>query len=106
MDRIEFWFDRRAHHVRERHAEGAATHEVRHDAQCGQKDSEPKKKNPQREPFNAAEVSGALRLRRRINRLKKSFAENSVIDNRPINNPTQTWCSIDLTSPFRSPSWA
>ena len=106
MDRIEFWFDRRAHHVRERHAKGAPTHEVRHDAQCGQKDSETKKKNRKREPFNAAEVSGDLRLRRRINRLKKSFAENSVIDNRPINKPTKTWCSIDLTAPFRSPSWA
>src|SRR5216110_3185464 len=106
MNRIEFWFDRRAHHVRERHAEGAATHEVRHDAQCGKKDSETKKKNRKREPFNAAEVSGDFRLRCRINRLKKSFAENSVIDNRPIHEPAETWRSIDLTTPFRSPSRA
>src|SRR5207247_10501295 len=94
MDRIEFWFDRRAHHVRERHAKGAPTHEVRHDAQRGQKDAETKKKNRKREPFNAAEVSGDLRLRRRINRLKKSFAENYGKDDQPINNHTQTFSSI------------
>src|SRR5437762_13937214 len=103
MDRIEFWFDRRAHHVRERHAKGAPTHEVRHDPQRGQKDAETKKTKRKREPFNAAEVSGDLRLRRRLNRLKKSFAENSVIAKRPIRTPTKTSCPIALTAQFRSP---
>src|SRR5438552_18135435 len=98
MNGIEFWLDRRAHHVRERHAESAATHEVRHDPQCGQENPETQKKNRQREPFNAAELSGHLRLRRSINRLKKSFAQNSMIDNRPINEPTNTWRAIALTA--------
>src|SRR6266567_8766156 len=106
MNGIEFWLDRRAHHIRERHAESTATHEVRHDAQCGQEDPQTKKENRKCEPFNAAEISGDFRLRCRINRLKKSFAENSVIDNRPIHEPAETWRSIDLTTPFRSPSWA
>src|SRR5260370_1136132 len=106
MHRVEFWLDRRAYHVRERHAECTAKHEVRHDAQGGQKKSETEKKNRQREPFYAAQISGDFRLWRRINRLKKPLAEYSVINNGPGNEPTKTLRSINLAPPFRGAGWA
>ena len=51
---IEARLDPRPHHIRKRHAQGAAQHEVGHNAQAGQKNSEPEKKNRKSEPFNAA----------------------------------------------------
>src|SRR6266404_3342600 len=105
MHRVEFWLDRSAYHERERHAERTAKHEVRHDAQGGQKESETKKKNRQREPFNAAQVNGDFRLWCRINRLKKTLAKYSMINNGPVNEPTKTRRSINLAAPFRGAGW-
>jgi hypothetical protein len=36
--------------------------------------------------------------------LKKSFAENSMIDHRPVNKPTEARRAIDLAAPLRSAS--
>ena len=101
VHRIEFRFDWRPHHVRKCDAESAAQHEIRHDTQSRQENPEPKKKNRQREPFNTAEVSGDFRLRPGINRLKESFAENSMIDHRPVDEPAKARRPVDLTAPFR-----
>src|SRR5215475_10120825 len=101
VDCVEFWFNLRSHHVRKRDAKSAAHHQVRNDAQPGQKNSETKKKNRQRKPFDAAEVCRDVGLRRRINRLKKSFTENAVINDRAINKPTEPCSAVDLAAPFR-----
>jgi hypothetical protein len=37
--------------------------------------------------------------------LKKSFAENSVIDHRPVHEPAEARRPVDLTAPFRGPGW-
>ncbi|KAG0505159.1 MAG: hypothetical protein Udaeo_15100 [Candidatus Udaeobacter sp.] len=57
---VEFWFDPRANHVGKRHAERATQHQVRNNAQPRQKNSQAKKKDHQRKPFDAAEVCGDL----------------------------------------------
>src|SRR5439155_19972203 len=56
VHRVEFWFDPGPNHVRKRHAKSATQHQVRNNAQPGQKNSETKKKNRQSKPFNADEV--------------------------------------------------
>src|SRR5436190_248538 len=99
--RVEFWFDPRSHHVRKRHAKSAAQHQIRNDAQARQKNSESKKKDRQRKPFNAAKVFCDLSLWRRIDGLEKSFTENPVIDNRAVNKPGEARSAVDLTAPFR-----
>src|SRR3984893_1576377 len=106
VDGVEFRFDTRPHHVRERDAERAAKHQIRDNAQHRQKNSEPKKKNREREPFDTAQIDGHVRLRSGIDRLKKTVAENSVINNRPINEPTEAGRSINLAAPFRRAGWA
>src|ERR1700730_4558810 len=100
MDRIELRFDACAHHVRKCDAKRAAKHEVRKDAQGRQKNAKTEKKNGQCEPFDTAEIGCDFRLRGRVDRLKKSFAENSVIDDRPINEPTEARRAVDLAAPF------
>ena len=92
---------RAPHHVRKRHAKSAAEHQIRNDAQRRQKNSKPEKKNRQRKPFDAAQIRGHVRLRRGIDRLEKSFAENSVINDRPIEKPTEPRRAVNLTAPFR-----
>ncbi len=103
---IELRVDPCVHHIRERHAERAPEHEIRDDAQYWQKYAQPKKKNREREPFDTAQITGHFRLRRWINRLKKTFAENSMIDDRPIDEPTEARRSINLAAPLRCAGWA
>src|SRR5947209_9890511 len=103
---IEFRLDVRAHHVRERDGQCAAKHQIGNDAQARKKNSEPEKKQGEREPFDAAEIGSDVGLRRGIHRLKKSFAENSVVDHRPIDKPAETGGTVDLTAPFRRPGGA
>ncbi len=57
---IKLGLDPRAHHVGKRHAQRAPKHKIRHDAQRRQKNSQPEKKNRQREPFDAAEIGGQV----------------------------------------------
>src|SRR6202040_2447809 len=78
-------------------------HQIGNNAQRRQKNSKTKKEKREREPFDAAEVSGQIRLRRGIHRLEKSFAENAMINNRAINKPAEPWRAVNLAAPFRSP---
>src|SRR5262245_22537143 len=102
MHHIEFWLDLCSHHVGNRHAKRPAQHEVKHNTQSRQKNSEAEKKNRQRKPFNAAQVGGDFRLWPGINRLEKSFAENPMIDHRPIKEPAKASRirGINLPAPF------
>src|SRR5437588_11490191 len=100
-DGIELRLDPRAQHVRDRHAKRSAEHEVRHDPQAREKNPEPEKEHGQREPFDAAQVARHIRLRRGINRLEQSFAENAVVNNRRVNEPAETRGAVDLPAPFR-----
>src|SRR5260370_841049 len=75
-DGVELWFDPRADHVGKRDGQGAAKHQIRHDAKRWQKNSKTKKKKCERKPFDTAEISCQIRLRRGVHRLEKSFAEN------------------------------
>src|ERR1700736_3044970 len=104
-DSVESWFDPRPDHVGQRHRERAAKHQIGNNAQCRQKNSKTKKEKREREPFDAAQVSGQIRLRRGIHRLEKSFAKNAMINNRAINKPTKPRRTVNLTAPFRSPGW-
>ena len=105
-DGIELRLDPRPQHVGNRDAERSPQHQVGHDPQSRQKYSQPEKENGEREPFDAAEVSGDIRLGRRINRLEKSFAENPVVNNRPVDEPTETRRAVNLAAPFRGASGA
>src|ERR1022692_3144969 len=101
---IELRLDARAHHVGKRHAKCAAKHEIRNNSECRQKNSQAEEKDRQREPFDAAEISGDFRDRCRINRLEKTFAKNPVINNRPIDEPNETRRAVNLPAPFRRAS--
>src|SRR5579864_1178620 len=101
-NRIEFWLNPGADHIGQRNRQGSAKHQIRNDAQRGQKNSQAEKKKGQCEPFDTAEIGRDLRLRRCVHRLKKSFAENSVINHRPIDEPAEAWCAVNLAAPFRS----
>src|ERR1051326_2017516 len=98
--RIELWFDVRAHHVGKRDGERTAKHQVGNDPQRREKNSQTEKKERERKPFDAAQVHRNVRLRRRVHRLEKSFAENTVINNRPIDEPTETRRAVNLAAPF------
>ena len=100
-DGVELRLDPRPQHVGDRDAQRSAKHQVGHDPQARQKYSQPEKENGEREPFDAAEVSGDFRLRRGINRLEKSFAENPVVNDRPVDEPTETRRAVNLPAPFR-----
>ena len=56
VHRVELWFDPCPHHVRKRYAKSATQHQIRNNAQSGQKNSQAKKKDRERKPFDAAEV--------------------------------------------------
>src|SRR6266852_52864 len=101
-DGVKLWFDARADHVGKRDGQCAAKHQIMHDAQRRQKNSKAKKEKRQREPLDAAQISGQIRLRRGIHRLEKSFAENAMINDGAIDEPTESWRTVNLTAPFRS----
>src|SRR5712664_37694 len=105
-DGIELWFDPGADHVGKRDGQGAAEHQIRHNAQRRQKNSETKKEKGKREPFDTAEISGEIRLRWGIHRLEKSFAENAMVNDGAIDEPTEPGRSVNLTAPFRGPGRA
>ena len=67
----------------------------------GKENTEPEKEDRQREPLDAAEIVGDFGLWRRINGLKKSFAEDSVINDRAVDEPIETRRAVDLASPLR-----
>src|SRR5581483_7595201 len=101
VDGIVARLDPLPHHVGKRNAQRAAEHQIRNNAQPGHENTEPEKKNRQGEPFDAAQIGGDLRLRPRINRLEKSFAENSVINHGPSQKPTEARLAVNLAAPFR-----
>ena len=103
---VELRLDPRPQHVGKRDAKRAAKHEIRNDAQDRQKDSETEKKEGEREPLDAAQIVGDFRLRRRIDRLEKAFAENPVINDRLVDEPTEARRAVDLSAPFRRPGRA
>src|SRR5438552_7119800 len=105
-DSVEPWFDARTHHVGKRHGQCAAKHQIRHDAQRRQKNSKPQKEKRKRKPFDAAEIRGQIRLRRGVHRLEKSFPENAMINDRAIDEPTESRRAVNLTAPFRGPGRA
>ena len=72
----------------------------------GQRNREAENKKGQRHPFDAAQIGGNVRLRGRINGLKESLSEDSVIDNGPIDEPGETRRTVDLALPFRGARWA
>src|SRR5205823_4411680 len=102
-DSIELWLDPRANHVRERNGQCPTKHQIGDNSERRQKNSKAGEKKREREPFDTAEIGGDVRLRSGVHRLEKSFTENTVIDDRPINEPTEPRCAINLTTPFRSP---
>ena len=105
-NRVEPGLDARTQHVGDGHAKRSAEHQVRHDPQARHEDTEPEEENREREPFDAAEVRGDFRLRRGIDGLEKSFAEDAVIDDRPVDEPTEARRSVNLTRHFAVPVWA
>ncbi len=68
----------------------------------GQEDSETEKKEREHEPLDAAEVVRDLRLRRWVDRLEETLSENSVVDDRLVDEPTEARRAVDLPAPFRS----
>src|SRR2546430_4007622 len=102
-DGVEPRFDSGPDHVGKRDCQRAAEHQIRNDAQCRQKNPEPKKKKRKREPFDTAQISGHVGLRSGIHRLEKTLAKNSVIDDRPLDEPAKSRSAINLSAPFRGP---
>src|SRR5438128_12210132 len=100
-DGVELRFDVRSNHVGKRDGQCAAEHQIRHDAQRRQKNSKAKKEKRQCEPFDAAQISGEIRLRRGIHRLEKAFAENAMINDGAIDEPTESSRTVNLPAPFR-----
>src|SRR5262245_36637302 len=94
-----------AQHVGKRDAKRCPKHQVRNDPKDGQKNSETEKKEGQREPLDAADIVGDLRLGGWINRLEKAFAENPVVDNRAIDEPTEARGTINLSAPLGRSGW-
>ena len=68
---------------------------------AGKKIPSPKRKTVSANHSTLLEISGDFRLRRGIDRLEKSFAENAVINYRPIDEPTEARRAVDLSAPFR-----
>src|SRR5207244_12012481 len=101
-DGVKLWFDARADHVGKRDGQCAAKHQIRHDAQRRQKNSKAKKEKRQREPLDAAQISGQIRLRRGIHRLEKSFAESAMINDSASDEPTESSSAANLTAACRS----
>src|SRR5205814_10615376 len=66
---IEARLNPRAYHIRERDTKCAAEHQIWDDPQRRNKHAHPEKKDGEREPFNAAEISCHFRLRSGIDRL-------------------------------------
>src|SRR5438874_880279 len=54
----------------------------------------------------ADDIRGDVGLRRGVHRLEKSFAENTVINYRPIDKPTEARRTVNLPAPFRGPGWS
>ena len=106
MNGIEARFDPRAHHIRKSDAKCAAEHQIRDDPQWGKEHADAKKKNREREPFDAAEIGGDLRLRSGINGLEKSVCENSMINYRAIDEPAEARRAVNLSSPLRRSGWS
>src|ERR1043166_2090932 len=86
---IELRLDPRPKHVGDGDAKGSAQHQVGHNPQTRQKNAEPEKKNGEGEPLDAAEDSRHFRLRRGIDRLEEAFAENPVVNDRTVDEPTE-----------------
>src|SRR5438874_1595285 len=99
---IEVRLDPRAYHIRERDTKCAAEHQIRDDPQRWNKYAHAEKKDGEREPFDAAEITGHFRLRSGIDRLEESVCENSMINNWTIDEPTETRRAVNLPPPFRS----
>src|ERR1043166_4947526 len=103
-DRVEFRLNPRPKHVGDGDAKSPTEHDVRHDPQPRQKNSEPEKKNGEREPFDAAQITGDFRLRSGIDRLEKAFAKNAVVDDGPVDEPAETRRAVNLAAPLRGTS--
>src|SRR5262249_21323289 len=101
---VEPRLNARPDHVGKRDRQRAAEHQIRHNSQRRQKNSQTEKEKRECEPFDATQIRSEVRLRRRVHGLKKSFAKDAVIKTRPIHKPTETRRAIDLAAPFRRPS--
>jgi len=99
--RIETRLDPGPEHVGNRHAKRSAQHQVRQNAQAGQKNPQPEQEDREREPFDAAQVSRDFRLGRGIDRLEKPVAEKAVINDRAIDEPAEARRPVNLAAPFR-----
>src|SRR5581483_1512413 len=104
--RVEFRLNRSSYHIGKRHTQRAAKHQVRNNAQRREKNPQTKQKNCQGEPLDTAQVGSHVRLGRGINRLEKTFAENSVINHRPVHEPAESRCPVYLPAPFRRACWS
>ena len=93
-------------HVGQRHEEGAAEHEVGHDAQDGQRNRKTENEKGQHHPFDAAQVSGDVGLRGGVDGLKEALSKYAVIDNRTIDEPCEARRAVNLTFPFCRARWA
>ena len=100
MHRVVSRLDARPYHIREGHAQRSSEHQIRHDAQTRQKNSQSEKKHRQGKPFDAAEISGDVRLRCRVHRLKEAVAEDPVINNGPVQEPAEARGPVNLAAPF------
>src|SRR5438034_4856442 len=102
---IEARLNPRAYHIRERDTKCAAEHQIRDDSQRWNKHAHAEKKDGEREPFDTAEISCHFRLRSGVDRLEESICENSMINDRAIDEPTETWRAVNLSAPFCSSGW-
>src|SRR5438105_12009964 len=105
-DGVEARLDSGAYHIGKCDAKCAAEHEVGHDAQWREENSQAKEEKGQGEPFNTAKISCDVRLGRWINRLEKAVGENAVIDNGSSNEPTETRSAVDLSTPLGGSGWS
>ena len=70
------------------------------DAQFLEREPENENKRGQRQPLDTAQLRGDVRLRRGINGLEEAFTEDSVINDRPVNEPTEARRAVNLPAPF------
>ncbi len=90
----------RMDHVGKGDKQCSSEHEVRHDAQEGDWYGCRKDQCRQRDPLDAAQVGGDIRLRSGVDRLEKPLTKDAVVNNRLVDEPGETWRAVDLAFPL------
>ena len=100
-DRVVFGLEPRVDHVGERHEQGSAEHQIRHDAKERNRDGAEENEKREGDPLDAAEVGGDIGLRGGVDGLEESLAEDAVVDHGFVDEPGEARRAVDLAFPFR-----